>query len=47
MVNKNCLCASIEGCLDCPDDKTCVRCEGTKKINITSSPNTCLDACPN
>ena len=46
LVNKNCLCSSIENCMDCPDDKTCLRCAANKKIDITKTPHTCIDTCP-
>ena len=46
IVKKNCLCSLIDGCMDCPDEKTCIRCQGTKKLNITYSPHACLDKCP-
>ena len=46
MVDKICVCASIDGCMDCSDDKTCLRCSGNKKLNNTFSPHACLDTCP-
>ena len=46
LLNKNCVCSSIDGCMDCPDVKTCLRCAPNKTIDVSVSPNKCVDKCP-